>query len=399
VPATTSALEKRIRRHVTGREHEFFAVTAPGLETVCRRELKALDIPVSDEAPVTGGVTFRGRVHDCYRANLHLRTATRILMRLGAFHAAAFSELEKRCADIPWELYLPAGRLPDIHVTTAKSRLYHKGAIAQRIHGCIKKRFASHAAAGTSGPGTESRAMEVFVRSVRDRFVISIDSSGELLHKRGLKTHTGRAPLRETLAAAALIQNGYAAGDLLVDPMCGSGTFTLEAAMISAGIPAGWFREFAFFDWPCFRPPRWGDIRRSAEAAILHPEKKRIFASDADGASFPALRQEIARIHATGAVTIGQRDFFDTVGRDFPAPTGTIVLNPPYNRRMGTPTRIGKFYRQVRDHLVAAYPGWRVSVYCPNMAADHFAPILTTRLTVPQGGLTLALLTGTIPDA
>jgi putative N6-adenine-specific DNA methylase len=395
--SANSALEKRIRRHVTGRDHEFFAITAPGLEALCREELGHLGIQVSDTDMTSGGVTFRGRVHDCYRANLHVRTATRILMRIGAFHAAAFSELEKRCAGVPWDLYLPPGRLPDIHVNTQKSRLYHKGAIAERIGRSIEKRLAGQS--GTAaGSNTEPRlAPVIFVRSVRDRMTVSIDSSGDLLHKRGLRSHIGRAPLRETLAAAALLATGYGPGGILADPMCGSGTFTLEAAMISAGIPAGWHRDFAFQAWPCFRPQRWKDIRRSAEAKIAVPDNAHIFAGDTDGDMIPALEAGIDRLQMAGAVDVRVRDFFSTGGRDLSKSPGTLVLNPPYNRRMGTDGKRRRFYRRIFDHLKTGFPGWRVGLYCPKPSAVHFAPALTPVQSVPHGGLTLALLTGTLP--
>ena len=396
MPASTSALEKRIRRHVTGREHTFFAITAPGLETLCRGEFDGLDIAVEDGNITSGGITFRGRVHDCYRANLYLRTASRILMRIGAFHAAAFSELEKRLADIPWELYLSAGPPPDIHVSTRKSRLYHKGAIAQRVRAGIEKRFAGQPPVVVSPEGTAYPTPTIFVRAVRDQMTVSIDSSGDLLHKRGLRSHVGKAPLRETLAAAALLGAGYTPESVLADPMCGSGTFSLEAAMISAGIPAGWYRDFAFFSWPCFRPQRWKDIRRSAKKAISVPDHPHIFAGDTDSDILSALTAGIDRLGMINVVNVRTHDFFDTVAADLSESIGTVVLNPPYNRRMGTGGQTGNFYRRVSDHLKTAFSGWRVAVYCPKMAAAHFAPELTPTLSVPHGGLTLALITGTL---
>lgn len=123
---------------------------------------------------------------------------------------------------------------------------------------------------------------QLFVRAVNDQLTVSIDSSGDMLYKRGLKIQGGKAPIRETTAASILALAGYHIGEPLIDPMCGTGTFSLEGAMIANHIPAGWYRNFAFMGWPCFKPSRWKHIRREAKGRITRLTKPVIFASDTE---------------------------------------------------------------------------------------------------------------------
>lgn len=275
-----SSLLKRIKRHVTGREKEFFAATSPGLESLCLDELKNLSLTGEAIIEPEGGVRFTGRIPDCCSANLNLRTANRILMRIGEFKATNFMQLEKRLSDFPWELYLTAGQLPGLRVAAKLSRLYHKDAVSDIFSRSIGKRLARNSA--SSAVKDPSIKQQIFVRISNDRVSISIDSSGELLYKRGIKKHRATAPLRETTAAAILRLSGYDGSEPLLDPMCGSGTFSLEAAMIAQNIPAGRFRNFAFMNWPCFAPQTWEYLKRKAESGIKLISSPLIFASDTD---------------------------------------------------------------------------------------------------------------------
>jgi putative N6-adenine-specific DNA methylase len=254
----TAHLSKRVRRHVSGRVRAYYAITTPGVEKYCRQELIGLGIDPGDLAVGAGGVTFAGRLVDCQRANLHLRTATRILMRIDDFGATHLRRLEKKTGDIAWELFLPAGHLPDVKVSCHRSRLYHTAAIARCIRDSIKCRLAK---AGGSPPLIFPQTL--FVRVVKDRFTLSLDSSGEPLYKRGLKAGPARAPIRETLAAAMLMAAGYDPRRPLVDPLCGSGTFSLEAAMMAKQMAPGLKRRFAFMDWPAFREGQWAFLKRA----------------------------------------------------------------------------------------------------------------------------------------
>jgi putative N6-adenine-specific DNA methylase len=300
---------------VVGRTRTYFAATAPGFENVCLNELNRLELSGKTASVVTGGVEFQGRLQDCYIANLNLRSANRILMRIQTIYATHFSLLEKKLADIPWELYLRAGQLPEIHVTTKHCKLYHSKAITERLFAVIAERRKKN---DFIAPGEKLTLLtqKIYARGIDDRFTLSIDSSGEQLYKRGIKKHAGTAPLRETAAAAALMIADYTGSEPLIDPMCGTGTFALEGALMASNIPPGWFREFAFMGWPSYRPKRWEYLKGQTENVFINLKKPLIWASDADEAACTQLRKCIAEFNLGDAIKIGHSNFFDLLPAD-----------------------------------------------------------------------------------
>ena len=381
-------IEKRIKRHLIGKSHDFFAVTAPGFEELCLAELAALGL---NGRAVAGGVEFAGRLPDGWLANLHLRTASRILMRAHAFQAAHFSELERQIGAFAWELFLKPGTLQKINVTTHRCRLHHTDAIAERVRDGIERRLQPFGSAGPAAVG-----QQVFVRGTRDRFTVSIDSSGENLYLRGLKTHPGRAPLRETIAAAALMRGGFTGAETLLDPMCGTGTFSLEAALIAKNIPPGWFRDFAFMGWPGFRPRRWDHLRRKASEGVTALSSPRIFASDIDPGACSALEASLRTHGLSDAAAVACRDFFTLNPQDVGDRPGVVVINPPYGRRLGKISESLELTRaiiaRVRDH----YPGWTFILVTPVGRDLLFAGIPVEVYPFFHGGLSVNVVVGRV---
>jgi putative N6-adenine-specific DNA methylase len=395
------ALSKRIKRHVIGRVQEFFAATSPGLENVCQEELHGAPLSVANTSVSGGGVTFNGRLPDCYQANLYLRTANRVLMRIGSFKATNFRRLDKKLADFPWELYLPVGVTPQIHATAHHSRLFHKKAIIRHVRDSIHLETLSDEKAGASQSQHSSGMQQIFVRVQDDRFTLSIDSSGELLHKRGLKRASGRAPLRETIAAAALIRAGYTGREVLVDPLCGSGTFSLEGAMRALNIPAGQFRNFAFFDWPCFRPSQWEFIKRQAQSSSIKIRKPMIFASDKNPAVCRALKRQVSESGFSDAVRVEQKDFTDLSPRQImkqadSAEPGIVALNPPYGRRLGTFKESQQLFDEIFQKLKSDFSGWKLALIVPDKKIAQKVPFKVKSVPLFHGGLRLTLLFGRI---
>lgn len=408
------ALAKRIKRHVTGRVRTFFAATAPGLEKLCFDELTAPPLSIKNAQAIAGGVEFRGRLTDAWLANLHLRTVNRVLMRITEFRARGFPELEHRLSEIPWELYLLPGEPPEMSVSVTRSRLYHKGAVAERFAAGIGKRFEALSGGVRSGssdqPG-QSRPSEpsdqsqlaganpqrLFIRAVEDRFTVSIDSSGELLHKRGWKPDVGRAPLRETLAAAALMLAGYDGREPLIDPMCGAGTFSLEAALMASGTPPGLRRDFAFMGWPSFIPRRWDHLRREAAGqAKTDSDASAILASDRNAEAVSALQAAVDSGGLNGFVQVHQQDFFhirpDREGRS----PGLVTLNPPYGVRMGSRVESQALFEAICEHLRVHFGGWRFAMIAPGREVAKTLPFPAERHPLFHGGLRLALLVGKV---
>lgn len=393
--SSESALTKRIKRHVIGRTRTYFAATAPGFENVCLNELNRLALSGKAASVVSGGIEFQGRLQDCYIANLNLRSANRILMRIQTICATHFSLLEKKLADIPWELYLRAGQLPEIHVTTKHCKLYHSKAISERLSAVIAERMQKIDFIAPDDSKT-LLTQKIYVRGIDDRFTLSIDSSGGHLYKRGIKKHAGTAPLRETAAAAALMLAGYTGSEPLIDPMCGTGTFALEAALMANNIPPGWFREFAFMGWPSYRPKRWEYLKGQSEDIILNLKRPMIWASDTDKTACSQLRECIAEFNLSGAINVSHGNFFDLLPTDLTDQTGLITINPPYGRRIGSRAESQQLYKAICDRLKQHYHGWNVVLIVPDKKQAKHIPFEFHAYPVSHGGLKAMLMTGRI---
>lgn len=378
---------KRIRRQIRARTHNFFAVVAPGFERLCFEELLSLPLSVKEAKIIEGGVEFNGRVWDAYLANLHLRTANRILMRIGEITASNFHQLEKKLAEVPWEIYLPLNALPNISISVKKSRLYHSGAITENVRNSIRKRL------GISEDSASDQT--IFIRGEDDHFVFSMDTSGRLLYKRGLKTNVGKAPIRETTASAILKLAKYNPEYPLMDPLCGSGTFSLEAAMMAAHIPAGWFREFAFMRSPFYEAGRWKHIRREAEKQIAYPNEGLIFASDKDPKACAGIEKAVVQHGLSSVIQASCKDFFDVVPPSDISP-GLVVINPPYGRRIGTQAESEHFFQKMGVHLHKAYRGWRAAVVVPHKNFIKYFRFKSVFYPFFHGGMKLTLIVGKI---
>ncbi|MDY6839049.1 MAG: hypothetical protein SWH78_13875 [Thermodesulfobacteriota bacterium] len=394
-------IEKRIKRHVLGKVRRFFVSTSPGMAPLCLDELLSVGISKANTALVKGGVEFTGRVHDCYIANLRLRTANRILMRMETFRATNFRQLAKKVTRLPWELYLHQGAPYSIHVTSRRSRLFHKEAISDHFKEGVTQRWAFSRGGSKEAGETAPFMQQIFVRALNDSFTVSIDSSGELLYRRGLKTQGGKAPIRETIGAAILILAGYDGQEPLIDPMCGTGTFSLEAAMMANHIPAGWYRDFAFMGWPCFRRARWKHIRREAEKSITPVQEPTVFASDNDAHACQVLERVVGDNNLSHTVSVFKKDFFDLLPSDVKTLTrttqrGLVAINPPYGRRLGKRGDSEKVFLETCQKLKKDFSGWRVALLAPNRSFVRKVPFVVDVHGLFHGGLRLTLLTGTI---
>jgi len=397
IETTDKALARRIKQHVVGRPQSFFAVVPPGLEPLCRDELAGLEDPPDEMTVTTGGIEFTGRLTTCYQANLICRTASRILMRIGHFKARHFDMLAERTRAIAWELYLKFGIPLDIRVTARQSKLYHSQAIADRIQNAVAERLG--AAGQITGQDASNKPdQRLWVRLENDRASLSLDSSGTHLHKRGIKTGGGPAPLRETLAAAALTLSGFQPGTVLCDPMCGSGTFALEAALMAKQIPPGWQRTFAFEGWPAFRPPHWQYLRRQAAARFRTLAGPQIFASDRSRKAVDGLAALLPESGLADAIDLQQRDFFDLTGPALSPTPGLITLNPPYGRRLGKPEATGRLIGEILHKLQEDFRGWQALLVLPEKRLLRQFPFKIKSQPVMHGGQPVWLATGKVPS-
>jgi putative N6-adenine-specific DNA methylase len=316
-------------------------------------------------------------------------------MRIGGFKATNFRQLERKTNDFPWELFLKMGPLPRISVTARHSRLYHKEAIADRLSRAIANRLSQ----GGLKPETQLHACinpHLYVRAIDDQFTISLDSSGELLYKRGIKTQGGRAPLRETLAAAALNLAGFTGKEALFDPMCGSGTFSIEGALMVQNIPPGWFRDFAFSGWPCFRPQRWAYLRREAKKRFNPPGGPSIYASDQDERVCDTLTRCLKTYDLYGTVNVFCKDFFDIAPSEISEKAGLVVINPPYGQRIGSKDESKQLFYDICQKLKNDYTGWKLALIAPTRQFAVKVPMRLDAHFLNHGGLKISLLVGRI---
>ncbi len=211
---------------------EAFAACLPGVEPFLAQELEELGYIPANHHPGEGGVGFSSTLEGLYRANLWLRTANRVLLRLGRFQAIQFAELRRKAANLPWERYLTPGQPVAIRSTCHHSKLYHSGAVSERVLGAIGDRL-EHAPEALAFDEEQPAAQLVLVRMDNDECTISLDMSGEPLHRRGYRLAVAKAPLRETVAAAMLYASGWDRRSPLLDPFCGSGVIPIEAALLA----------------------------------------------------------------------------------------------------------------------------------------------------------------------
>ena len=340
-----------------------YAITPPGIEGVAARELAALGVRPGVTEP--GGVAFRATTSQLYAANLHLRTANRVLVRIAEFPAVAFHELERRANRVPWEAYIAPGRPVRFRVTSRKSKLYHQEAVAERLQAAADRQARGIPVAGETQPAGDDEepdggGQQIFVvRLVHDRVAISADSSGELLHRRGYRQAGGKAPLRETIAAGMLLAAGYDGSVPLLDPMCGSGTIPIEAGLIARKIPPGRHRRFAFEHWPEFNAGLWASLKERGRNQVLPHPPSEILGSDRDQGVIAAARDNAGRAGVSEGVTFRECSLSEI---EPPGGPGLVLTNPPYGERLGDRDQLRNLYSQFGNVLRRRCPGWTVAM-------------------------------------
>lgn len=365
---------------------ELFAICAPGLERLAAGELETLSLTPQEIMP--GGVSFRGDVDAVWRANLWLRTASRVVVRLGSFRARALGELERRARDLPWDTFLPARCAVRVRATAHKSRLYHTAAIAERVAASIIARtpgatFAGAAARDEAADDANAAHALVIVRLAHDTCLVSADSSGDLLHRRGYRLQTAKAPMRETLAAAMLLASGWDGRAPLVDPFCGSGTIPIEAALIARRMPPGARRHFAFERWPGFSASRWRRMVDAALGAASPTAPAAIHASDRDAGAIGAARDNADRAGVASDIAFSQQPLSSLT---LPRQPGWIVTNPPYGMRVGDRVAAREVYTALGRLLQGRGVEWRAVVMLADRALGRDIGVEWRRLAHTSNG-------------
>jgi putative N6-adenine-specific DNA methylase len=346
-----------------------------------------------------GGFGWTGDLRSVIAANVGLRIASRVLVRLDSFEAVSFADLERRARRVAWGTVVGAGDAARFRVTCKKSRLYHSDAVAQRLADALVRtvpgvRIVEHVGDEESG-GDEATTLFI-VRFFRDRCLISVDTSGALLHRRGYRLATAKAPLRETLAAALLAASGWDGVAPLVDPLCGSGTIAIEGAWMVRGIAPGANRTFAVERWPGVRKELGREVRAELAAAARPSAGGAILGSDRDAGAIEAAHGNAARAGVTNDVAFAVHALSAA-----PIPVherGWIVTNPPYGVRVGESGRVRDLWAQLGKVLRARAPGWEVALLSPDQALERqlgFPLRMVARTT--NGGIPVRIVVGRVP--
>jgi putative N6-adenine-specific DNA methylase len=351
-----------------------------------------------------------GDLDRVYQSNLWLRTASRVLVRVGDFHASTFYELVRRSKKLPWEDFLPETGSVEVRVTCRKSKLYHSDAVAERVLSAIASTASSKLELragsfetddGESGELEEARdqaqdSTQLFiVRIVNDQCEISADSSGELLHRRGYRKEVAKAPLRETLAAAMVLASGWDGrrGEPLLDPMCGSGTIPIEAALIARGIAPGLERQFQFMRWPGFDPDVWNELVDKARSGVTNPGPE-IVGADRDAGAISAATHNAERAEMGGDIRFSVESLSGSIAQlgDISSGEGWILTNPPYGVRVGEGTDLRDLYATLGTALKTKR-GWRLGLLTSDAAlAGQMRIPLRPRFRTSNGGIPVSFL-------
>ena len=321
-------------------EIELIATATFGLEAVVKKELLALGY---EELSVENGkVTFKATEKDIPIANLWLRTADRVLLKMGEFKATSFEELFEKTKALPWEEWITEDGEFTVKGKSVKSKLYSisdcqaivKKAVVEKLKTKYKTEWFKE-----TGP-----KFTIEVSLLKDVATLTIDTSGQGLHKRGYRTKTVEAPLKETLAAGLVLLSYWNKDRLLIDPFCGSGTIPIEAAMIGKNIAPGLNRNFAAEEWPRVKKEYWREARRQAWDRMLKDVKLNIIGCDIDEEAIKAARENANNIGLEEDILFIRKNFRNF---DFKDKYGVIICNPPYGERMGDREEVFQLYKNM----------------------------------------------------
>lgn len=334
------------------RKYELIAPCHFGMEAILKREIQDLGYDATEV--VDGRVTFFGDEEAVCRSNIFLRTAERILIKVGGFHAESFEELFQGIKALPWEEYIPVdGKFWVTKAAGVKSKLFSASDIQSIVKKAMVERLKEIYHVTWFAEDGESFPLRVFI--MKDEVTVGLDTTGESLHKRGYRKLTAKAPIAENLAAALIMLTPWNGSRILVDPFCGSGTFPIEAAMMAAGIAPGMNRSFTAESWEHLVGRRlWYDtVDEASEQVDLHVETD-IQGYDIDD-NMVSIARENARLAGVDKLIHFQKRGVEQLSH--PKKYGFLITNPPYGERLQEKEKLPALYRIIGERF-AALDSW-----------------------------------------
>ena len=323
---------------------EWIAPCHFGLESVLKREIQDLGYEIVQVED--GRVTFAGGMDAVCRGNIFLRTAERILLKVGSFRAETFEELFERTKEIPWEEYIPQdGKFWVTKAASVKSRLFRPSDIQSIMKKAMVERLKTRYRIQWFPETGSSYPVRVFL--MKDVVTVGLDTTGTSLHKRGYRPVAGKAPIAENLAAALIMLTPWKRDRILIDPFCGSGTFPIEAAMMAANIAPGMNRSFTAESWTNLIPKKsWYEAVNEAQDMIDDNIEADIQGYDADGEVLRAARRNAEEAGVSHLIHFQQREVKDL---SHPKKYGFIITNPPYGERLEEKETLPRIYKEFGD--------------------------------------------------
>ena len=361
---------------------QFFAPCPRGLEAALCEEL--IELGASDVAASEGGAGFRGSWETAYKANLESRIASRVLWKILDAAYRNEDDIYQAAASLPWENWFSPSLTIKVALTATKSPLRSLDFATLRIKDGLCDRFRQKEGRRPS-VDTASPDMRIHAHLSSHDFSLYIDTSGEALFKRGLRHFSVDAPLKENLAAGILRLSGWKPGIPLLDPMCGSGTFLLEAAQMSLGISPGYKRHFAFEKLLNFDEKKWEALRKESLEKQKPAGPLQIYGSDILGRAVETARRNLAEAGLEDAVELKQANFLEL---PVPAEKGIIVTNPPYGVRIGEQEDLAALYPLIGDTLKKKFAGWNAWFFTADMRLPKLIRLgVSRRIPLYNGAL------------
>ena len=353
----------------------FFATCPRGLELILAGELRLLG--AEKVHAVGGGVQFGGDFFLCYRANLESRVASRILWQVAAESYRDEEDIYRAAYALPWTDWFDAAHTIRVDVSATRSPLNSLNFVTLKIKDALCDKILRLTG---RRPSVDTRKPDIPIQAhLTDRDVtLYRDTTGEPLFKRGMRLAAGEAPLRENLAAGILRLAGWEPGIPLLDPMCGSGTFLLEAALTALEIAPGLGRYFAFEKFKNFAGRRWRELLQRSQARQRPRTPLAIYGSDLSGDAFKAARANLAAGGLEKLVSLKQADVLEIAA---PANEGIIVTNPPYGVRLGEQQMLAEFYPKLGDVLKKNFTGWRAYILSADMRLPKLIRLAASKRT------------------
>ena len=361
--------------------HHFYAIVIPGLEATAAKELEELS---AHEIRIdSGGVYFSGTMETMFRVNLRSRCITRVLLRLKRFTAMTLDGLRNKVEQIEWAPFLNRESKISVHASCHSSKLMHTAKIENEICEAIRK-------AGFSLNSADAE-QQIYIRIENNRCLLSIDTSGERLDRRGYRFESGKAPVRETLAAGVLEWMEWTPDETLMVPMCGSGTFAIEAAMMGIKQAPGMTHEFPFLAWPQLKQKAWDRLLKRTQTMIRCDDVPlSIHASDINQNAVEIAARNANRAGVEKLIHLEQRDVKKLTSPEH-AMSGLIVCNPPYGQRIDT--NVHALYAALGELYKKDFSDWRMVVFSPDHTCEkHLGLSVKRRLKVKHGGKWINIL-------